>query len=176
MTRILFVLLFSATLHAQNPPPPQQITWTQNGATASEAQVNYIYRLTINEEGNPTPKHVPLLNVLCGGSDTAPQCSTALPIAGQSAIVTGNRSRLVAQDTRTNLTSDSSDVFVGDQGCIFRDDLYKVGVRTTAEARKQDLQALLTEFNRAKFKFIAQKQVAGNRFLVNEECVGYVVK
>lgn len=156
--------------------PPQQITWTQTNVDPTTAQTLYTYTLTITEEGNPTPKIIGLINVLCGGTAPSSTCSAALPIpTGQSAIITGNSSTLTATDTNTKLTSPVSLPYKGDQGCIFRNNLFKVGTNTSAETRKQDMNALLAEFQKAKFKHISTKQLAGNRFLVTEQCVGFLV-
>lgn len=167
------VLLTLLTLGAV-PVPPQQVTWTQN-IDPPTAQIEYRYKLTITEEGNATPRVVSLLNVLCGGTALPSMCSAALPLEAQSAIITGNSSTLTATDTRTNQSGPPSTVFKGDQGCIFRDQLYKVSENASAETRKQEMNALLAEFKKAKFKHVSTKQLAGNRFLVTEQCVGYLV-
>jgi hypothetical protein len=153
--------------------PTQQVTWTQPDITPSRAQV-LIYRLTITEEGNPTPRVVGLTNVLCGGSDNAAECSTVLPAAAQSAIISGNRSTLMATNPETGASSGASAAFTGNQGCIFRDTLYAVGARANAQASKQQLNTLLSEFHAAKFDHISTTNLKGNAWLVVEECVGYL--
>jgi hypothetical protein len=154
--------------------PPQQITWVQPNIDPSTAQTAFVYTLEIREEGNPTPRIVPLLGVLCGGPVTAAECSVALPVNGQSAIITGNVSRLTVKDTRTNQVSPASAPFVGNQGCIFRDNLYPVGRRTSATTNKQGLNTLLAEFRRAKFKYISTTSLKGNQYTVLEECAGVI--
>jgi hypothetical protein len=140
----------------------------------STAQI-FVYTLTITEEGNPTPRVVPILSVLCGGQPGAAECSTALPTQGQSAIVTGNVSRLKAKNNNTGLESAASAPFTGNQGCIFRDNLYAVGKQAQANARKQDLNTVLAEFKRNKFKHISTQDLKGNNFLITEECAGKIV-
>lgn len=167
------VLAAGGLLHAAIPP--QSITWVQPNIDPSIAQT-FQYTLEIREEGNPTPRLVPLLSVLCGGPPTAAECSTPLPVAGQSAIITGNVSRLTALDTRTNQVSPASAPFTGNQGCIFRDTLYPVGQRATAQSNKQNLPTVLTEFQRAKFRHLSTVPLPkGNQFLVTEECAGMLI-
>mgnify|MGYP001352852656 CR=1 FL=1 len=178
--RLLLLLLATLSLAALSlaatPIPPQQVTWTQVMIDPPTAQT-FGYTLRILEEGNPTPREVSLINVLCGGTAPNSECAAALPIpAAQSAIITGNTSTLRALDPRTNLTSPLSGAFTGNQGCIFRQILYGIGERTAVESRKQEMNALLAEFQRAKFKHISTVQLGGNRFRVTEECVGYLVK
>lgn len=172
MKALLLVLLLSATLHAA--VPPQQVTWVQPGVTPNQAQ-SFFYSLTITEEGNPTPRVVSLLGVLCGGATDAAECSARLPDSAQSAIISGNRSQIKALDGRTNQSSVASAPFTGNQGCIFRDTLYAIGQRAQAQARKQELADVLAEFQRAKMDHVSTTNLKGNAFLVIEECVGYLV-
>jgi hypothetical protein len=171
---LLVLVLLSTSVHAQTEIPPQQITWVQQGIDPSIAQT-FIYTLTITEEGIPTPRVVPILSVLCGGTSPNSECSTSLPAQGQSAIITGNISRLMAQDTRTNQNSPASAPFTGNQGCIFRTLLYAVGRRAQEQTNKQNIQVLLDEFKKAKFKHISTQDLKGNQFTVTEECAGYLV-
>jgi hypothetical protein len=153
--------------------PTQQVTWVQPNVAPARAQV-LIYRLTITEEGNPTPRVVGLTNVLCGGAANAAECSTVLPVNGQSAIVTGNSSTLRATDPETGAAGPSSAEFVGNQGCIFRDNLYKIGDRAQAQTRRQDMSNLLNEFQAAKFDHVSTTNLKGNQYLVIEECTGKI--
>jgi hypothetical protein len=170
--KALVLSLLAATAHAA--VPPQQVTWVQPNVEPVVAQA-FVYTLTISEEGNSTPRVVPFLSVLCGGSGTTAECSTPLPVNAQSAIITGNVSRITATDTRTNLSSPASAPFTGNQGCIFRDNLYAVSRQTTVQTNKPNLQRTLDEFQRAKFKHLSTTP-KGGQFLVTEECVGYLVK
>ncbi len=172
MRTVLVMVVLSATLRAA--VPPQQVTWVQPGVTPNQAQ-SFFYSLTITEEGNPTPRVVSLLGVLCGGATDAAECSARLPDAAQSAIITGNSSQIKALDGRTNQSSPASAPFAGNQGCIFRDTLYAIGQRAQAQARKQELNALLAEFQRAKMDHVSTTNLKGNAFLVIEECVGFLV-
>ena len=156
------------------PVPSQQITWTQTDVNPSTAQI-LIYTLSINEEGNPTPRVVGLLNVLCGGTAPNSECSTVLPAQANSAIVTGNVSQLSARDPNSGLTSPFSMPFTGNQGCIFRDNLHPVGGQAQAQTNKQNMNTVLNEFKRAKFKHVSTTSLKGNQYLVVEECVGYIV-
>lgn len=154
--------------------PIQQVTWIQPRVSPTQAQ-SYFYSLRILEEGNPNPLLISLGNILCGGPVNAAECSTRLPAAAQSAIVTGNASQIRAVDGRNNEASPLSAPFIGNQGCIFRDSLYSLGARTTATTNKQNLNNVLNEFRKAKFKHISTNQTRGNQYVVTEECVGYIV-
>jgi hypothetical protein len=172
---LLLLLLWSRRADAQGVPiPPQQITWVQANIDPAFAQT-FVYTLTVNEEGNPTPRPVPILSVLCGGPTQAAECSTPLPVTGQSAIISGNVSRLTAMDPRTNQSSPASAPFTGNQGCIFRDALYAIARRAQLQVRKQELSSALAEFKKSKFKHISTQDLKGNAFLITEECVGYLV-
>lgn len=154
--------------------PVQQVTWVQPNVTPTQAQ-SYFYALTIFEEGKPNPNIISLGNILCGGPANAAECSTRLPTAANSAIITGNKSQIQATDGRNNQKSPLSAPFVGDQGCIFRDGLYKVGIQTSVPTRKQELNEVLAEFKAAKFKHISTNQTRGNMYVVTEECAGFIV-
>jgi hypothetical protein len=168
------VVALSLTVTTYAAVPQQQITWVQPNIDPTQAQF-LIYTLTITEEGNPTPRVVGLLNVLCGGSTTRAECSTVLPLEAQSAIITGNTSQLTAKDPQTNVSSLASPPFTGNQGCIFRDNLYKVGQRASESTNKQGLTRLLAEFQKAKFKHMTTSDLKGNQYAVLEECAGYLV-
>lgn len=167
---LLFLILQVVTPLAV---PVQQVTWVQPNVTPTQAQ-SFFYALTIFEEGKPNPNIISLGNILCGGPANAAECSTRLPTAANSAIITGNKSQIQATDGRNNQKSPLSAPFIGDQGCIFQDNLYKVGIQTSEESNKGQLNRLLEEFKAAKFKHISTNQ-KGNRYVVTEECVGYIV-
>lgn len=174
MRAALVLVLTLLVVNVRAAVPAQQVTWMQPGVAPSRAQV-LIYRLTITEEGNPTPREVGLVNVLCGGAATTAECSAALPTAAQSAIISGNSSTLRARDPETGQAGPSSAVFVGDQGCIFRDNLYAIKARAQVQVRKQELNAALAEFKQAKFMHVSTTDLKGNAFLIVEECVGHLV-
>jgi hypothetical protein len=153
--------------------PPQTITWNITGVTASYAQT-YRYKLYINEESGKQSV-VQLVNTLCGTVSGQTQCSTALPAIGNPAIISGNNSLLSATDANTNLESPMSIPFTGNQGCILRDNLYKIGTRTSLQANRPGLNPLLAEFKAAKFKHISTVP-RGGQYTVTEECVGYIVQ
>lgn len=174
MKAALVLVLTLLAVNVRAAVPPQQVTWLQPGVTPNQAQ-SFFYSLTITEEGNPTPRVVSLLAVLCGGATTTAECSAPLPASAQSAIISGNRSQIKALDGRTNQSSAASAPFTGDQGCIFRDTLYSIGQRAQAQARKQELADVLAEFQRAKMEHVSTTNLKGNAFLIIEECVGYLV-
>lgn len=152
--------------------PPQQVTWTSTSATPTIAQ-GYTYKLYIYEESGKK-SIVTLVNTLCGVQNGQTICSTGLPSTGNVAIISGNQSQLTATDTTTQLESTPSLLFTGNQGCILRNNLYPVGQRTSLTANKPGLNALLSEFQAAKFKHISTTP-KGGQFVVLEECVGYIV-
>lgn len=169
MRSLLAVVVLS--LAGVGAVPPQEVTWTQD-VTPSRAQ-SFIYRLYIMEEsGNGSV--VQLASTLCGTVNGTTECSTALPAAANAAIVSNNRSQLTAVDPTTGVESPLSVPFVGDQGCIFRDNLYAIGKQATGQSNKQNLQRLLDEFRAAKFRHIRTENLKGNQFLVTEECVGKI--
>jgi hypothetical protein len=171
---LVWLVVCALTLAAQGAIPPQHITWTQD--VDPQTAQTFVYTLRIAEEGNPTPRVVGLLGILCSGQGTTSECSSTLPLAAQPAIITGNLYTLTATDPRTNQSSPASwPPSQGDQGCIFRDRLYAVGVPTQAQTNKQGLAATLAEFKRAKFKHVRTTDLKGNAYLVVEECVGYIV-
>lgn len=167
----IFVLVFSAVIGGAIPP--QQITWTQ--AILPSVAQGYLYKLYVTEESG-IKKVVPLSSVLCGpASNGASACSTVLPVEANAAIITGNNSQLTATNPTTNQESPLSTTFVGNQGCIFRDNLFAVTKRTSATSNKQNLNALLNEFKAAKFKHISTNQTRGNQYVVTEECAGVII-
>lgn len=174
MRAALVLALTLLVVNVRAAVPSQQVTWVQPNVTPNEAQ-SFFYSLTITEEGNPTPRTVSLLAVLCGGPTNAAECSAPLPASAQSAIITGNSSQIKALDGRTNQSSAASAPFKGDQGCIFRDNLTPVGERAQAQTNKQGMNNLLAEFQRAKFDHVSTTNLKGNQFLVIEQCVGYLV-
>jgi hypothetical protein len=151
--------------------PPQQITWTQT-EQATIAQ-KYIYKLYISEESG-IKTTITLTNTLCGPVTYGSQCSTALPANGNVAIITGNQSQITATNPTNKMESSLSIPFVGNQGCIFQTNLYAISAKATAESNKGQLNRLLDEFKQAKFKHISTTE-KGSRYVVIEECVGYIV-
>lgn len=152
--------------------PPQQITWTQTISTTI-AQ-SYVYKLYITEESG-FKTTITLTNILCGPTTTGSQCSTALPINGNIAIISGNQSQLTATNPTNKLESLASTPFIGNQGCIYNDNLYKISERAMNTTNKQNLNAVLNQFKAAKFKHISTNQTRGNQYVVTEECAGYIV-
>jgi len=152
--------------------PPQQVTWTHT--TTPEVAQKYSYKLYIYEESGKK-SIVTLVNTLCGVNNGITQCSTGLPATGNIAIITGNQSQITATDTTTQLESGPSLSFTGNQGCILRDNLYKIAQQTQLNARKDTLATVRAEAKAAKFKEIRIQQ-KGNNFVLTEECVGYIVQ
>lgn len=171
---IILILLVPNLVNAQGAIPVQQITWTQISNEPTQAQA-LSYKLYVSEESG-TKTMVPLSNVLCGYVNFTTECSTVLPNSARPAIITNNYSQLSATDMMTAVESPLSLPFKGDQGCIFRNGLYAVGIETTITANnKNDLQRVLQEFKTAKFKHISTTPIK-NSFQVREECVGYIVQ
>lgn len=152
--------------------PSQQVTWS-SVAPATQAQ-GYAYKLYIFEESGKK-SIVTLVNTLCGVNNGTTQCSAALPTSANPAIVNGNQSQLTATDTGTNLESSPSLSFTGNQGCIFRDNLYVLNATTTVTSNRGQVNSVLTEFKNAKFQLVSNVQ-KGNAFVITERCVGYIVQ
>lgn len=169
---MITVLLYMLQVVTPAAIPVQQVTWTQN-ANATTAQA-YIYKLYITQE-NGIKSTITLTNTLCGATPSGSQCSTALPAAGNVAIVTGNKSQLTATNPTNKMESTASAPYTGDQGCIFRTNLFKVGLETSAQSNKGQLGRLLDEFKQAKFKHVSTVQ-KGNQYVVTEQCVGFIVQ
>ena len=91
------------------------------------------------------------------------------------AIISGNQSSLTVTDPTTNIESAQSLVFIGNQGCIFRNNLYAISKQAVVESNKGQVNNLLNEFKAAKFKLISQV-AKGARIIITEECVGYIVQ
>lgn len=168
----LLLLVIITSLLSIAAIPPQAVTWTQP-IDPTTAQ-SYTYKLYITEESG-VKRTIVLLNTLCGAIQNGSQCSTALPSSGNVATITGNTSYLTATNPLNGIEGPPSVSFTGNQGCIFRDNLFKVGVRTNAQANKNTLNNLLKEFQAAKFKHISTSQ-KGNQYVVTEECAGYIVR
>lgn len=151
---------------------PQRIAWTQSGISPTVART-YIYKLYITEESGVKTSLL-LSNITCVGIAIGAGCSTALPSNGNVAIITGNHSQLTATNPKNMIEGPASAAFIGNQGCIFRNNLYKIGARVTITAYKVLNTALLNEFKAAKFKLISSVP-KGNSIVVTEECVGYIV-
>jgi hypothetical protein len=170
MKLLLFLITINCLLSIA-AIPPQVVTWTQP-IDPTTAQ-SYTYKLYITEESG-VKRTIVLTNTLCGAIQNGSQCSTALPSSGNVATVTGNVSYLTATNPVNGIEGPPSTSFTGNQGCIFRDNLYKVGQQTTGQANKNTINALYSEFQAAKFKFISVRQ-KGNQYVVTEECAGYII-
>lgn len=170
MRVVSFLLLFTTVASATIPS--QQITWNQP-ILPSVAQ-GYQYKLYITEESG-IKRVVPLTSILCGPASNGSSCSAVLPIEANAAIISGNTSQLTATNLANKQEGPLSSTFVGNQGCIFRDNLFAVTKQTTATSNRQNLQILLNEFKAAKFKHISTNQTRGNQFVVTEECAGQII-
>lgn len=151
--------------------PLQPITWFQGIAPTIAS--TYVYKLYISQESG-VKSTVTLTNVMCVANGINSQCSTNLPAGGNFSIISGNSSQLTATDPKTMLESQPSVPFIGNQGCIFRDNLYAINAQAQAQANKNTLQALYNEFQAAKFMRVGTTN-KGNQFVVTEKCVGYIV-